>query len=113
MKQSVPGAPGASGRGWSAKQFRLVVCKLSGLGMFDHGWTQESIGPIVGTCVELFGDGRIMVGSNFPVDSLASTCRRTFDAFSGLLAAEAHSAAFGGTAARFFQCRVRPPETSP
>ena len=45
-----------------------VTCKLSGLGMFDHGWTTDSIKTIIGICLKQFGENRCMFGSNFPVD---------------------------------------------
>ena len=50
-----------------------IVCKISGLGMFDHGWTVESVRPIFKTCLAHFGPERLMFGSNFPVCSLSST----------------------------------------
>lgn len=49
-----------------------VWCKISGLGMFEHNWTSESISPIVETCLDQFSSSRCMFGSNFPVDSLYS-----------------------------------------
>jgi len=49
-----------------------VRCKLSGLGMFDHGWTKTRLAPIVDTCLAQFGADRVMFGSNFPVCSLSS-----------------------------------------
>ena len=49
-----------------------VVCKLSGLGMFDHRWTNQTIAPLIDTCLDQFGPERCMFGSNFPVDSLYS-----------------------------------------
>jgi len=47
-----------------------VHCKISGLGMFDHGWSRDSIRPLVETVIDVFGTERIMFGSNFPVDKL-------------------------------------------
>jgi predicted TIM-barrel fold metal-dependent hydrolase len=70
------GAP----RGW--REWRdglrlLAACsnvevKISGLGMFDHHWTLESIRPYVHECIDAFGTGRAMFASNFPVDRLFS-----------------------------------------
>jgi predicted TIM-barrel fold metal-dependent hydrolase len=45
-------------------------CKISGLGMFDHDWTTDSLRPIVETVIEISGPERCMFGSNFPVDKL-------------------------------------------
>ena len=47
-----------------------VFVKVSGLGMFDHRWSAESIRPFVNDVLEAFGAGRSMFGSNFPVDKL-------------------------------------------
>jgi predicted TIM-barrel fold metal-dependent hydrolase len=49
-----------------------VACKVSGLGMADHQWTEESIRPWVEGCLECFGTERCMFGTNWPVDSLYS-----------------------------------------
>lgn len=47
-----------------------VVCKISGLGMFDRKWTVASLRPVFDTVIEIFGVERCMFGSNFPVDKL-------------------------------------------
>lgn len=74
-----------------------VSCKLSGLGMFDHQWTEQSITPIVQTCLEQFGRNRVMFGSNFPVDSLYSDYATLFEAMEALVPADWHAAVFGET----------------
>lgn len=79
-----------------------VTCKLSGLGMFDHGWTTDSIRPIVETCLDQFGPDRVMFGSNFPVDSLSSDYATLLAAYESLIPAQMKAAVFGGTAARFY-----------
>lgn len=79
-----------------------VVCKLSGLGMFDHTWTVDSIRPIVATCLEQFGPERCMFGSNFPVDSLYSSYATLADAFDTLVPNDMHQSVFGDTAAAFY-----------
>ena len=48
-----------------------VSAKLSGWGMFNPGWTAESIAPMVDHLISVFGPHRIMFGSNFPVEKLA------------------------------------------
>lgn len=50
-----------------------VFVKISGLGMFDHAWTVESLRPYVLETIATFGVGRAMFASNFPVDRLFST----------------------------------------
>jgi predicted TIM-barrel fold metal-dependent hydrolase len=63
--------------GWRAGMRTLAACdnvvvKISGLGMTDPQWTTESIRPFVLQTIDLFGVGRCMFASNFPVDSLFS-----------------------------------------
>ncbi|WP_027820450.1 amidohydrolase family protein [Paraburkholderia bannensis] len=45
-----------------------VSVKISGLAMFDHEWTVESLRPYVLEAVDAFGVSRAMFASNFPVD---------------------------------------------
>ena len=80
-----------------------VSCKLSGLGMFEHGWTVKSIRPIVKTCLEQFGPERCMFGSNFPVDSLSSSYSALFDAYEDVVPDRDQSNVFGDTAKRFYR----------
>ena len=79
-----------------------VTCKLSGLGMFEHQWTADSIRPIVDSCLEQFGAERVMFGSNFPVDSLYSDYRTLVQAYRGIIPAASHTDVFYKTAARFY-----------
>lgn len=58
-----------------------VICKISGLGMFDHNWTVESFRERVLRTIDVFGPSRIAFGSNFPVDKLYASYVRTFEAF--------------------------------
>ncbi|MXY33839.1 MAG: amidohydrolase family protein, partial [Boseongicola sp. SB0664_bin_43] len=92
---------------WSGGLRRLselpqVSAKLSGLGMFEHDWTRESVRPVVEVCLEQFGAARCMFGSNFPVDSLYSDYRAIVEAYECLVPDEARLAVFGDTAAAFY-----------
>jgi len=78
-----------------------VSCKLSGLGMFDHGWTKNRIAPIVGTCLAQFGADRLMFGSNFPVCSLTSDYRTLVDSIGDLAH---HDPRIFGLNAKDFYC---------
>ena len=49
-----------------------VICKISGLGMADNDWTEDSIRPYVLRCIETFGVERSLFATNWPVDSLWS-----------------------------------------
>ena len=83
-----------------------VSCKISGLGMFDHDWSVDSIRPIVESCVDIFGADRCMLGSNFPVDKLHGDYSRVWGAFEeilGTLPDTAQAALFGDTARAFYR----------
>ncbi|MEO0436957.1 MAG: amidohydrolase family protein [Pseudomonadota bacterium] len=63
-----------------------LVCKVSGVGMFDPNWSQASLEPIVATVIETFGPGRVMLGSNFPVDKLYRGYEELWGAYAQLIA---------------------------
>jgi predicted TIM-barrel fold metal-dependent hydrolase len=58
-----------------------MICKISGLGMFDHNWTVDSFRERVLRTIDVFGPSRIAFGSNFPVDKLYASYEDTFGAF--------------------------------
>ncbi len=68
-----------------------VIVKLSGLGMFDHAWTVDTVRPFLTEALEIYGPGRCAFGSNFPVDRLYSGYRRLLEAVR-LIIAELSSA---------------------
>ncbi len=83
-----------------------LSCKISGLGMFDHDWTLDSIRPIVEACVDVFGADRCMLGSNFPVDKLHADYSRIWGAFETILAPLPENELarlFGDTARSFYR----------
>ncbi|WP_170561327.1 amidohydrolase family protein [Ruegeria atlantica] len=80
-----------------------AYCKLSGLGMFEHNWSAESVSPIVSTCLSQFGAERCMFGSNFPVDSLSSTYQEVVRRHQELIPTSNQSEVFHGTAKRFYR----------
>lgn len=69
-------------REWMSRFASLPNCfiKLSGFSMFTHNFNQNNFIKYASSAIELFGDKRCMLGSNFPVDKLHMT-------FSELLAA--------------------------
>lgn len=83
-----------------------VTVKISGLGMFEHGWTAESIRPYVLHAIECFGTERCMFGSNFPVDKLYSSYRTIYEAFDEItrdFSEGERAALFAGNAERFYR----------
>jgi len=65
----------------SFAQHGNMICKISGLGMFDQNWTVESLRERVLRAIDAFGPSRIAFGSNFPVDKLYASYVKTFEAF--------------------------------
>ena len=60
---------------WRAGMRRLADCpnmfvKLSGLGTFVHRATLADIQPVISDTVTLFGAGRCLWGSNFPIEKI-------------------------------------------
>ena len=58
-----------------------VHCKISGLSMFEHNWTVDSLRPIITAVLDIFGAERCMFGSNFPVDKLHTSYERLWMAY--------------------------------
>lgn len=79
-----------------------IVAKLSGLGMFAHGWQAQDFAPITDVMLAQFGPERLMFGSNFPVCSLTSDYARLISAYEDLIPAHYHKHIFGETAAAFY-----------
>jgi L-fuconolactonase len=85
-----------------------VFCKLSGLVTeADHAtWKPSDFEPYIETVLEAFGPSRLMIGSDWPVCTLAGTyesvMRLALEAIRGL-AAEEQDAICGGTCARFYR----------
>jgi predicted TIM-barrel fold metal-dependent hydrolase len=62
-----------------------TYCKISGLSMFDHNWTIESLAPVINTVLDIFGPERCMFGSNYPVDKLHTDYARLWYAYLKIL----------------------------
>lgn len=83
-----------------------VAVKISGLGMVDHRWTVDSIRPFVLETIDMFGTGRCLFASNFPVDRLFSDYARlwrAYDALTADLSAAERTALFHDNAVRVYR----------
>src|SRR5882724_6869823 len=81
----------AGWRAWRDGLRALAACrnvhvKISGLGMFDHKWTIESLRPYVLEAIDAFGVDRSMFASNFPVDRLYSSYAALWSAYAQIVA---------------------------
>lgn len=80
--------------------------KISGLGMFDRTWTVARIRPLVLETIDIFGPGRCMLASNFPVDGMMGSYRRLWGAYDEItrdFSDAERRALFSGTANRFYR----------
>ena len=101
----------AGWRAWRDGLRALAACpnmhvKISGLGMFDHAWTVESLRPYVLQAIDVFGTERSMFASNFPVDRLYSTYAALWSAYAQIVADATPSendALFRGNAQRVYR----------
>jgi predicted TIM-barrel fold metal-dependent hydrolase len=83
-----------------------IWMKISGLGMGDHLWTVESIRPWVMGCIEAFGTGRVVFGTNWPVDRMFSSYPDVINAYAEIIkgfSTTEKSAMFSGNAERLFR----------
>lgn len=83
-----------------------VAVKISGLAMFDHLWTVESLRPYVLETIDAFGTERAMFASNFPVDRLFGTYEALWHAYARIVAGASeaeHAALFRGNAERIYR----------
>ncbi|MFQ6017595.1 MAG: amidohydrolase family protein [Kiloniellaceae bacterium] len=83
-----------------------VAVKLSGLGMFDHNWTTDSIRPFVLETIGWFGVERCMFASNFPVDKLMGSYDELWKSFAEIAASFSEAEQrklFHDNAARYYR----------
>lgn len=85
-----------------------VYCKLSGMVTEANWkrWTPGDLAPYLDVALETFGARRCMVGSDWPVCTLAGDYMRVTDvvsAYISRLSLEDQSAILGGTAASFYR----------
>ncbi len=107
--------PIAAGRmnGWAEDMARVakipaVFCKLSGMitEADPGGWKAEHLRPFVAHVLNLFGPGRLMFGSDWPVCTLAGSWKEVLAAFTQCIGPQSvavREKLLGGTAAAFYR----------
>jgi predicted TIM-barrel fold metal-dependent hydrolase len=83
-----------------------VFSKLSCLCLQEGPWVYEDNRRVVLETIELFGSGRCMFASNFPVDGLRVSYAQMFDDFKRMtagLAADEQRRLFHDNAAAFYR----------
>ena len=61
--------------------------KISGFGITDHDWTEDSIRTYILEAIDLFGPDRVMFASDFPTDKLYADFDRCLTAYANILKA--------------------------
>jgi L-fuconolactonase len=84
-----------------------VVCKVSGLVTEADwcGWHPEDLRPYLDVVFEVFGPGRIMFGSDWPVCALAADYQQVTGIVAGYascLSPAEQAGVWGANAARFY-----------
>lgn len=88
-----------------------VYCKISELGLKNAAWTVDGNRRVVLDAVEIFGPGRCMFGSNFPVASLRISYRAQITGLLRILSSLSTSDLehiFCHTARRFYRLGSEP-----
>lgn len=83
-----------------------VAIKISDLVAYDHDWTLDSLRPVVLHCIDCFGTGRAMFGSDFPVAGLHASFDEVYNSFKTIaaeLSADEQTALFFGNAKRIYR----------
>ena len=89
-----------------------IFCKLSGLVTEDdwQNWKPEHIAPYMDVAFESFGPSRLMVGSDWPVCTLAASYTRAINLVESYLSrhpTEVQEATLGGNAQQFWKLGKR------
>lgn len=88
-----------------------VCCKLSGLVTEADwsSWTPDQLRPYLEAAFECFGPERLMIGSDWPVCTVAASYERTMGVIGDYVARcseTERNAVLGGTAARFWNLKI-------
>ncbi len=94
-------------------RFPNVLCKLSGL-VTEADWTEwkpEHITPYLDVAFDSFGPNRLMIGSDWPVCTIAGSYSTTMNVVLDYLSnysLQVQDAVMGGNAERFWKLNVQP-----
>lgn len=91
-------------------RFPNVFCKLSGLATEAdwQSWTPSDIAPYLEVAMECFGPDRLMIGSDWPVCTVAGSYSRVLNLvieFLGKYPESVREAVLGGTAMKFWDIK--------
>ena len=92
-------------------RFSNVFCKLSGMVTEAdwNNWKPEHLKPYLEIALDCFGPERLMIGSDWPVCTVAASYSQTTSVvleYFSKSASDVQDAVFGGTAARFWKLKA-------
>jgi L-fuconolactonase len=92
-------------------KFPNVSCKLSGMvtEADRQNWKPEHMTPYLDIALDCFGPNRLMIGSDWPVCTVAASYARTMNVvldYFGKYPADVQDAVLGGNAQRFWKLQV-------
>jgi L-fuconolactonase len=92
--------------------FPNLFCKVSGLVTEAdwQAWKPEDMRPCLDVAFECFGPNRLMIGSDWPVCTVAAPYSRVMNLvknYLGKYSAEEREAVLGGNAARFWRLKAQ------
>ena len=85
-----------------------IMLKISDLVAYDPQWTEASLRAVLRACLDAFGPGRCMLGSDHPVVTRFASLRQTYESFRTAFADLGDDELldmFAGNAARFYGIR--------
>ncbi len=93
-------------------KFSNVMCKLSGLVTEAdwNGWTSDHTRPYLDVAFDAFGPERLMIGSDWPVCTVAasySDVMKVFENYLGQFSVDVQDKVFGGNAEKFWKLKSR------
>jgi len=83
-----------------------MAVKLSGFAFIDPHWTADTLRPLVLEIIDLFGPGRCMFATDFPVDAVAGDYRSYWAAYEAITAGhtrDERNAMLGANAERIYR----------
>lgn len=89
-----------------------VALKISGLGQPGRPWTVRDNGPVIRDALSIFGTGRCMFASNYPIDRLCAgfdTIWQGFKTVTSDLGPHTRGMLFAGNARRIYRIGAQPP----
>ncbi|MDX8533939.1 amidohydrolase family protein [Mesorhizobium sp. VK25A] len=83
-----------------------IAIKISNPGAYDRNWTLESVRDVAMHCIDCFGTGRSMFGTDYPVSKIQMSFNQIYDTFkkiAAVLSPQEQAQLFHDNAKRFYR----------